>query len=94
MRDIGERYDYERVLGLSLRIVATKMFGIVKHKDKTVLDQSKSNICSDLIAYILMNLCPTFKNLIKKHFKKLDVSQYSSFPPDDFWVSVCLTSFE
>ena len=86
LKDIGERYDYAKVLGMSIRIFGSKMLGFYNEGEKFILEQSKSNICSDLIAYTLMEFSPTFKDLIKKHFKKLDVSQYKSFSPDDFWV--------
>jgi len=86
LKEIGNRYDYARALGLSARVFGWKMFEIVKREKKEILDQPKRNICSDLIAYTIMQLSPAFKSMIKKNFKKLDISNYESFSPDDFWV--------
>jgi len=86
LKDVGEKYDYSKALGLSVRVAASKMFDLVKKEKKDILDQSKRYICSDLIAYTFMELSPSFKNFIKRNFKKLDISNYESFSPDDFWV--------
>lgn len=86
LKSIGERYDYARVLGLSVRVFGSKMLNIQTKGEKAVLDQAKCNICSDLIAYILMEASPKFKSVVKRNFHELDISQYQSFSPDDFWV--------
>lgn len=85
LKSIGERYDYARVLGLSVRVFASKMLNMGKKEEKSALDQTKFNICSDLIAYIMMEASPKFRSVVKRHFKELDVSHYESFFPDDFW---------
>jgi len=85
LKDVGERYDYSTALGLSVRVAALKMFEFGKKEKKEILDESKRYICSDLIAYTFMELSPSFKNVCKRNFKKLDISNYQSFSPDDFW---------
>jgi len=84
--ELNHEYDYGKVLALSLRVGAEKMLGIKKKSSPNILNKPKSKICTDLIAYTIMEHSPKMKALIQKNFNKLDISHYDSFSPDDFWV--------
>jgi hypothetical protein len=77
----------------SFRIAAEKMLYIKRKKSEHVLNQIKGNICTDLIAYAIMENSPKMKLLIENNFTKLDISIYGSFSPDDFWVEKFFNCF-